>query len=390
LNCRVYIPEAIYEYVGLQKSNIMVRTRGYDTKEEAAEAWNTWAGGKRAVSQDAFNQLNEDVKRDYPIKQGKLVLPDGEHAFGDLAVDPDGGYKHPWPKIYLSDYANSEAGLYGEDDMFMVYKLRARWRLIERDHKKLRKKVAETLESNDKDNLALNAQLKAWNTILSGSGFPLFEENDLRGMDLSGLTITPQAEGRVWLRGVNLSYSESHLLHLVNANLYGAKCSGIKAVQVDFSYATAHGVCFGGSYMPDGRFIGADLGFCDFRHALLSHCVFDGANCHAADFSSALLWKASFDNYTDSQSDKRIFSDLSKVVWNDETRFAEVVFNDFLTEQNKALADHIHDQRTLKTAKQELASSIEMKPGAFGFSVDLSRVLGALKAAWRKRKKNTQ
>ena len=367
----------------------MVQMREYATKQEAAEAWNTWAGGRRAICQDAFNRLNEAVERDYPIKEGKLVLPDGEHAFGDLTVVADGGYQHPWPKIYLSDYRHSEAGLYGEDDMFMVYKLRARWRLVERDHTILRKQIAELLSRNDRDNRILNAQVKSWNTILSDSGFPLLEENDLRGMDLSGLTITPKDEGRVWLRGVNLSYSESHLLRLVNANLYGAKCVGMKGTQVDFSHATAHGVSFRGSYIPDSRFVGADLGFCEFKNALISHCLFDGANCHGADFSSAILWKSSFDIFTDPQSSKRFFSNLSKVVWDDETRFAEVVFNDFLPEQNKALAEHIRELRTQKTIKQELTSSIEMKPGAFGFSLDLSRVLGALKTAWRKRRRKT-
>jgi hypothetical protein len=46
-------------------------------------------------------------------------------------VDEDAGYEHPWPRIYPADCANEEAGVYGQDDIFMVYKLRARWRLIE-------------------------------------------------------------------------------------------------------------------------------------------------------------------------------------------------------------------------------------------------------------------
>jgi hypothetical protein len=33
-------------------------------------------------------------------------MPDGEHAFGDLTIVEDGGYEHPWPRIYLADYAN--------------------------------------------------------------------------------------------------------------------------------------------------------------------------------------------------------------------------------------------------------------------------------------------
>lgn len=167
----------------------MVRTRGYKSKDEAAEAWNTWAGRTRIISQDAFNSINDAIERDYPIEDGKLVLPDGEQAFGDLIISEDGGYEHPWPKIYLADYGNAEAGLYGDDDMFLVYKLRARWRLIEQNHLKLRQQLVNLLASNDKDNIALNKQLTGWNVLLDGSGFPVFSDNDLRGIDLSALTI---------------------------------------------------------------------------------------------------------------------------------------------------------------------------------------------------------
>ena len=206
----------------------MVQTRKYTTKNQAAEAWNTWAGGNRAIPRDSFNSLNESIERDYPVQDGKLVMPDGEHAFGDIVIDPDGGYEHPWPKISLADYANSEQGFYGENDMFMVYKLRARWRLVEEDHKSLREHVRQLLSRNDRDNALLNDQLDKWNEKLADSGFPTFAKNDLRGMDLSGLIIAPQGQAHIWLRQVDLSYTESHLLQLVNANMYGARCVGEK------------------------------------------------------------------------------------------------------------------------------------------------------------------
>lgn len=368
----------------------MVKTRGYRTKEEATEAWNTWAGGNRAVSQDDFNRLNEAIERDSPIEHGKLVLPDGENAFGNLTIADEGGYEHPWPKIYITDYANAESGLYGDDDMFLVYKLRARWRLVENDHVKLRRQLLELLSVNDRENAILNKQLQKWNELLKNSGFPEFKSNDLRGVDLSGLTISKLDGSRVWLRGVDFSYSECHLLRLVDANLYGATFVGVKATQMDISYSTAHGVSFQASYLSDGKFVGTDLGFCNFNNALLSHCVFDGANCHRCDFSSALLLKASFDHLVTSQSGKRIYSNLSEAISDENTRFSEVFFNEFLNEQNPGLTRYIQEKRDLKSVKEELTSSVEIKPGAFGFAVDLSRVFKTLKRMWIKGRSQTQ
>jgi hypothetical protein len=317
-------------------------------------------------------------------------MPDGEHAFGDLTIVEDGGYEHPWPRIYLADYANAEAGLYGEDDMFLVYKLRAKWRLIDRDHVRLRRELATVLSSNDKDNNVLNHQRQNWNCVLKGSGFPEFQENDLRGSNLSGLTIAASGGGRLLLGNVRLDYAECHLLRLLDANLYGATLTGVKATRLDLSHATAHGVSFRCCYLPDGRFLGADLGSCDFTYALISHCLFDGANCYGADFSSALCLKASFDCYPHPQTSKRTYSNLADVVWDDNTRFQEVVFNEFLIEQNPKLAEHIRDQRNAASPKRELVSSVELKPGAFGFSIDLQKVFSALKLAWKGRKRRTQ
>jgi len=368
----------------------MVRTRGYATKDEATEAWNTWAGSTVSIDRAAFNNLNEAVDRDYPIEHGRGVLPDGKHAFGDLEIVPDAGYEHPWPRIYLADFSNCEAGLYGDDSMRTIYKLRARWRLVERDHRELRRQVAELLMQNDRENKLLNAQTSQWNSILAGSGFPLFEENDIRGVDVSGLVIVPGKREHVWLRGVDLSYAEAHLLQIPGANLYGAKCVGIKAVQADLSRVVACGTSFRGAYMLEGRFSGADVGFCDFRGALLSHCDFGGACCNGADFSSATLYRASFDSYTDPQSGHRTFSDLSGVTWDDDTRFAEMVFSDVLPDQNRRLAEHVRNLRAQGSVKQELVSSVEVKPGAFGVAVDLVRLAHTLRRLWGRARKTTR
>lgn len=180
------------------------------------------------------------------------------------------------------------------------------------------------------------------------------------------------------------------MLRIVDANLYGAKLVGVKATQLDLTNCTAHGALFQASYIPDTQFRGADLGHCNFSNSLLSHSIFDGANCHGANFSSTLLLKASFGHFAHPQTGKCIYSNLSGVVWDENTRFEEVSFNEFLSEQNSSLANYIQEHRTQKTVKEELASAVELKPGAFGLSVDLSGILKAIKRYWKNRKKKTQ
>lgn len=365
----------------------MVHTKGYKSQEEAAEAWNTWAGSLRVISREEYNKINNPIPRDYPIKDNKLDLPDGENAFGDLTIAENGGYESPWPRIYLADYANAENGLYGNDDMFMVYKLRARWRLIEKDHLKLRKILADLLGSNDKDNYTLNNQLQKWNAILNESGFPLFEDNDLRGADLSGLLIKSANEDRVFLRGLDLSYSECHLLKIAGANLYGAKLMGIKGAQIDLSHCTCHGASFQASFLPDCKFIGSDLGFSNFKNALLSHGIFDGANCSNSNFSSSLLLKTSLNYFVSDIASKRIYTDITDITWDDNTRFEEVLFNEFLKDQNVDLAKHIQELRNPTSMQEGITSALEVKPGAFGISLDLKRLLDTLRRAFRYKKK---
>lgn len=357
----------------------MPRTREFETKEEATEAWNSWAGMVRDVTQEEFNQLNNDIPRDYPIKNGKLVMPDGENAFGDLVIADPGGYEYPWPRIYLSDFANAEEGRY-HDDMFMVYKLRSRWRLIEKEHPILKKKLKELIEKNDRDNKVLNKELSKWNKLLAGSGFPEFSPNDLRGADLSGLNILPVADHTVNLRRVDLSYAECHLLSIQNGNLYEAICIGLKAIQLTLTQCTCHGVVFNSSYLPQAKFLESDLGFAKLNNSVLSMGVFDGTNCHGADFSSSLLRKASFGTIK-TKSNTIKCADLTAAKWNGQTRFEEAMFNEFLREQNKELYKHIEAVKIGRSVGSDVLTSIEAKPGLFGFSVDL-KTLGAGLKRW--------
>jgi len=363
----------------------MPRTRGFDTKEKAAEAWNTWAGRIREIPQQEYNELNDNLQRDYPIENGKLIMPDGDHAFGDLVIAEPGGYESPWPRIYLSDYANAEEGCYN-DDMFVVYKLRARWRLIEKDHPLLKRKLQKIINENDRNNKTLNERLSEWNKLLAGSGFPEFEENDLRGADLSGLSLMPTSDRTVNLRRANLSYSECHLLSIKHGYLYESTCTGLKGVQPDLSQCSCHGADFSFSYLPQSTFVEADLGFAQFKDSVIALSSFDGANCHGANFSSSLARKCSF-GCVKTDSNKTICADLSGIKWDDRTRFEEAIFNELLRQQNKELYEYIEAIRVGRTIGKDVLSSIEAKPGIFGFSIDLRALLAGLQRWYKDIKK---
>lgn len=354
----------------------MVRTRSYETLTEAIEAWSTWAGSTRPASREEYNQLNDGLERDYPIEEGKVRLPEGEEAFGDLVIADPGGYESPWPRIYLSDYSHVAAGLYGGDSMKHVYKLRARWRLIDKNHPRLKARIVEMIALNDRESVRLNHTLQEWNRILEGSDFPLFGHNDLRGVDLSGQSISGATRGPVYLRRANLRYAECHLLRIENANLYRADLTGVKGVQMDISQATAHGIRLRVAYLSQSCFVAADLGSADCRHVFAPLANFDGANCSRADFSGAFLRRASFGVCagSDHAGSGRLYSDLSAARWDDRTVLSEVRTNELLQEQNRQLHDRILSVREGRSLARDVLSSLEVKPGLFGVSIDIRRL----------------
>ena len=191
-------------------------------------------------------------------------MPDGEERVRRPGHRGSGRYESPWPRIYDADAPALEAGWYGTDDMFLIYKLRARWRLLNPDHPELRRQLADLLVHNDRDNNLLNSRISDWNQTLAGSGFPEFADGDLRGVDLSGLHIVGQGDGPVLLRHVDLRYAELHYLGLPRANLYGAQLTGIKAVSARFDGANLGGCLARGADFIGASFAGADLGSADF------------------------------------------------------------------------------------------------------------------------------
>ena len=61
-----------------------------------------------------------------------------------------GGYRSQWPSVTYADFSNSEVGVYGGDNIVFVYSLRARWRLINKDHANLKRELAQIIAANDK------------------------------------------------------------------------------------------------------------------------------------------------------------------------------------------------------------------------------------------------
>ena len=84
------------------------------------------------------------------------------------------------------------------------------------------------------------------------------------------------------------------------------------------------------------------------------------------------------------------YADLSEVKWDAYTRYDEVLFNEFLREQNKELYAHIEAIKAGGSIGKDVLSTVQAKPGLFGFSVDL-RALGSTLQRWFKtRRRNSR
>ena len=359
----------------------MVSTKRFSSRSDAVEAWNTWAALPRLIRRDDFRAANDDMDRDFPFENGRFVLPPGEEAFGDLTIDESAGYIIPWPRIYLRHYALCDLGVFGDDSMFTIYKLRARWRYLHTSHRALKDSIERLLSENDRDNEALNEQLEQWNDRIADTCLPRFEPGDLRGIDLSGLFIAPTRD-RVYLRRVDLSYSDCHALRIEHAYLYQAKARGLHANQLDLQDCTCQGTDFAGSYLPEGQFVRSDLSSCSFVHCLLTGSRWDGANCSECDFSDSMLWKGSFglSEVSDGEKTIRLVCNLTDARWNKRTDFREIAIHEDLKVQNHRLFRTVMDCRSAPRGSlvSELSDSIEVKPGVLGISVDVGRIVRRL------------
>jgi len=349
-------------------------------KKKAIELWNTWEGRYKEISPAKFNEVNDHIERAYPFdRSGNYIKLSKKEMFGRLYLTSNGAYITSWRKI---ERAIKESELVCGYSTEEVYKLRVRWRLIEKSYAKLKSELAKIISLNDENNNFLNSKILEWNKKIVGTNLPIFEENDLRGVDLSGLDIRPLDHDRVQLKNVDLSFSSCAVLQIKGANLYGSKLIAIFAPDSSFADCICARTTFLNAFLSRSKFQNTCLSFSDLKYSLCHLVNFDGANLYKADVGNSQLTNCSF-NYVDLVSQNgykyKKYPCLDGIRWNTKTLFSNSYFVN-LENSNPVLLKYIKEKQVGQSLSKEnipniIADTVEVKPSLFGISIDIKKIL---------------
>ena len=255
-----------------------------------------------------------------------------------------------------------------------VFAYRARWCALFPSIIEYREEITQILKNNDRENLLLNQNLTVWNKRIAGLDFPLFETNDLRGINLGGLELSGKPYEGVWLRNVDLRFSDLSLVQLDGANLYNADLSVSVAMYGSFMNVIASLAKFNHSFLIQSRFELADLNAANFSFAQCYQAQFDGSILNNASVCGANLKNTSFKSveFNDKGIIKYKKSDLTDLNWDSETSLED---SDLLN--SGALFDEelkgflLMDNTEKKKLFARLYDSAQLKPGLFGVGFDI-------------------
>lgn len=361
----------------------MKKPHGFLTKEEAIEAWNTWRGRYLEIDPETFCKNNPCNSCGLVVTdEGKYTPLPIEEMVGGSELLPDGSFTVPWPRLTPGQKKAGEKIYERQDFLEFIFSLSARWCALFPSVVEYRKTIIELLRKNDRDNEILNTQLEKWNKYLNENGFTPFGVNDLRGINLSGLRIEGGPYQGAWLRNVDLSFAELSLAQLRGVNLYGARLAAVSAVHTNFSFSVCSSADFSNSFVSNGHFEGADISNANFTESLCHLCCFDGAILYATDFTSAQCTQISLQplTYTFQGVEKKRATNISNLKY-DGTNFEGVKTVDIDWSENLPLKETIESQNIGTPEKvkgniwNRFVESTELKPGWFGFSVDLKKLL---------------
>jgi uncharacterized protein YjbI with pentapeptide repeats len=352
-------------------------------KKDAIEAWNTWRGRYFEVGPDTFCESNPcngcalvvDPKGDYaPLKAAEII--------GGAELLPNGSFTTFWPKLAPLQATAAKFCLNRDDALEYVSSLTARWCALFSSVIEYRSTICELLRENDPENRILNKQLEKWNEYLKPHGFTPFSDNDLRGINLSGLRLDGENYSGINLRHVDLSFSECSVSQLRGANLYEAIMRGVNSIYLNLSFAIVHGVDLSYSFLSHAHFEGADLGNCTLRNAMCHSSSFEGASLRYADFSHAQCTEIVLNPLVFEKNNirKEKQTDIEGLIY-EKCIFKGACTVNIDWTKNPAMKSEIERQNTTfqlgakKSYWQRFFQSLELKPGLWGISLDLKRLL---------------
>lgn len=354
------------------------------TKDEAAEAWNTWPGRYKRPNREAFVKANSNWRFPNPdqlrelredISSGK----DGADAIlhGSTSLLDDGTFKVPWPRLMpfqgeVSDYSP-----------LTVFLLRVRWAYAVEDVSNYETAISDLLKNMDRDGKAFEVFAAMANDRLSSLQLPLLEQRDLRGVNLAGLDLSgPPYEG-ICLRHFDLSFSELSMAELDGANLYSCKLLATAAVNTNLRYAILSSADLSHAKLSAIDLSGSDLSFVNFTDSLCHRATFDGAQMHQTNVSSAQLTDISMREQC--RNGTSVLS-LKKLKYDSKTRLTfrlppsttQMIPKDLL----------VSEPKPDETIGRVVGNAVALRPGLFGISVDLKAIgVFLYRKFWRRQSK---
>ncbi len=350
---------------------------GFKTKEEAIEAWNTWKGHYETPSPELFRECNPCNSCAYLVKGNKYNEPEIEEMVAPSLMLPNGVFTSPWPllsQVQVNALKEKEFDDYKIEDAFAF---RARWCSLFPSITKYREEVTQVLKKNDRENVLLNQNLTIWNKRLAELGFPLFETNDLRGVNLGGLDLSGKSYDGVWLRNVDLRFSELSLAQLNGANLYNADLRGSVARYGSFMYVIASKTNFSHSFLIQSRFELSDLNEANFNFSQCYQSQFNGSILCNASVCGTNLKNTSFKSVelNDKGIRKNKKTNLTGLNWDSETQLEDsdllisgALFDDEL--KSFLSLDNVEKKKIFT----RLYDSVQLKPSMFGLGIDIKEL----------------
>lgn len=351
---------------------------GFKTPEEAIEAWNSWKGRYVSTSPKLFRECNPCNECAHIISGNKYNEPNEDELVGSSCMLLNGTFTSPWPKLSLKQKLVLESDEFEGVSLKDVFALRARWCALFPSVIEYRDEISDIIRRNDRENQLLNEYLKLWNKKLEELGLPLFKENDLRGINLGGLELEGPPYGGIWLRNIDMKYSDFSVAQLDGANLYGSDLRASVGIQSSFINGILCLTNFSHSFLSQSRFELSDLNSAKFDSALCYQAQFDGAILNNASVYGTMLKNTTFKSVevNDKGIKKLKTTSLKNLKWDENSEFEE---SDLLS--SGALIDEplvkylLGEDFENNGVVSRIYKSIQLKPSMFGVGIDIKELL---------------
>ncbi|MGH1432075.1 MAG: pentapeptide repeat-containing protein [Neptuniibacter sp.] len=350
---------------------------GFKTPEEAIEAWNTWRGRYIPPSPKLFRECNPCNECANIIDGDKYNEPKEDELVSTSSILPNGAFTSPWPKLSPKQKLALESDEFEGITIRDIFALRARWCALFPSVIEYRDEISDILKRNDRENQLLNDHLNAWNTRLKELGLPLFKENDLRGINIGGLELEGEPYEGVWLRNIDMKFSDFSLVQLDGVNLYGSDLRASVGIRSSFINSILCLTNFGHSFLSHSRFELSDLNSAIFDNALCYKAQFDGAILDNVSVCGAMFKNTTFKpvEFDDKGISKLKTTSLRDLKWDEKSEFDESDLLENGSLVDESLLTHLLDDNSKnKGIALRIYESIQLKPSMFGVGIDIKEL----------------